>query len=325
MEQVLLGGLGFCHMNNQVGYIFPGQGSQYPGMGVDFCNNFPSARLLVERAEDILERPLLRLLYEGSDQELQKTENAQVTIFLVSAMIWQILCEELALKPQGGAFAGMSLGEYTALFAAEVLSFEDALTLVQLRAQMMQKICYKNPGGMVSVIGRDFTYLYSLVKNFSEIWIANINTARQIVVAGGKEQLKQFCLQAQKSYKTIHLNVDGAFHTPYMQEANDQLQVYISMAPFMQEGSPVIMNSTGKSHSSIKSLKKHLQEQMVSPVLWKESIEQMWTLGITSFWEIGPGAFLTRMNKQIVPNSTTYSIASVEDFLTLQKSGSLCC
>lgn len=312
-------------MSNQIGCIFPGQGAQYPQMGVDFCNNFSSARLLVERAEDVLKRPLFHLLYESSEQDLQKTEHAQVTVFLVSAIIWQVLCEEFAFESQVKLLAGMSLGEYTALFAAQALSFEDAITLVHLRAQIMQKSCQKIAGKMVSVIGRDFAKLHSLIETFPELWIANRNTSRQIVVAGNKEQMQSFCAQAQQSYKVISLNVDGAFHTPYMQDANDQLQMYITTAPFEPAKIPVVMNSTGREYMDVKILKKHLKEQMISPVLWEESIKHMQALGITSFWEVGPGGLLARMNKQIVPDLLTHSISSVKDFCNLQESGSLCC
>jgi len=285
-----------------VAYVFPGQGAQWVGMGRDLYSNSPQVREVFEEADSTLGFSLAQLCFEGPEETLRQTVNAQPAILAVSIAY-------LRAKPElhDGAptfVAGHSLGEYTALVAARVLNFADALYLARERGRLMQEAGEKTAGGMVAVIGLDEA-LVNDVCRLTKTQIANINCPGQIVISGPTQVLAQAIelAKAKGALRTIPLQVSGAFHSPLMQPAAEGMSQAVSRATFHDPVVPVIANTTAQPIASAEAVKAELLNQLCHCVRWQRSIEYMIEEGVSTFVEIGPGQVLTglirRINKEV--------------------------
>ena len=260
---------------NKVAYIFPGQGSQYVGMGKDLCAEFPAAKELFLKADVALGFSFSRICFEGPEEELKQTKNTQPAIFLQSLAVWNIL------KPQNATMvAGHSLGEYSALVAAGALAFEDGLRLVRLRGELMQKAGEENPGTMAAVIGLDAKVVGEVCCTAwpeGIVQAANFNSPGQIVISGSVNGVRKAMeLGKQRGAKLVkELVVSGAFHSPLMQSAKDGLKVALDKTDFRDAKIPVYTNVTAKPVRGAHEIRTMLFEQVTSPVRWEETIINM--------------------------------------------------
>ena len=288
-------------MKKKLGFIFPGQGSQYIGMGLDFYKNFTPAKLTFQEADDILTYKLSDIIFNGPESDLLKTTNSQLAIFVVSIAILRTLQEEYPkLKPV--ATAGLSLGEYSALFASNKISFSYALLLLKKRAEFMHIACSENKGAMVAVLGMETKVLIKIMEKISHdtnAYIANYNYPGQVVITGTLEGVKgatKILLQ-NGARKIIPLKVEGAFHSPLMKSAKEKLSPFIKEAPLKETDIDLYMNVTGKITTSIEKIKQNLINQPTLSVLWEQTMINM-NQNVDCFVEIGPKRTLSNMLKK---------------------------
>ncbi|MDO8568289.1 MAG: ACP S-malonyltransferase, partial [Dehalococcoidales bacterium] len=280
-------------------YIFPGQGAQSVGMGRDLYDNFASARAIFDRADEVLKFPLSKLCFEGPEEELRRTVNAQPALVTAS-----FACLEAAREggnlPSPGFLAGHSLGEYTALAVAGVFDFATAVYLARERGRLMYEAGLARPGSMSAVLGMDEAALAEVCRQ-SGVWIANINCPGQLVISGDKDKLARTAemVKAKGPFKVIPLQVSGAFHTPLMQPALDGMRQIISKAAFSDASIPVVGNTAAQLLTRGDSVKAELLEQLCNCVQWQRSVECMVNIGVSSFIEIGPGKVLTGLVRRI--------------------------
>lgn len=281
--------------------LFPGQGSQYVGMGQKLAAERPAARALLERAEAILGFPLGKLMAEGPEEELSQTQNTQPALFTVSLMAYAVLKER-----EGAAdyAAGHSLGEYSALCAAGVFSFEEGLKLVRLRGELMAAAGQKRPGAMAAILGLDSALLDAALASASGSGVvvaANYNSPSQIVISGeaaAVEAAENACREAGAK-KVVRLPVSGAFHSPLMEYAVAGLREGLAGVDFRDAALPVITNVTAAPVVSGSELREGLLRQMVSPVRWTASMEAALGLGVTEGYEVGAGKVLMGLMRAI--------------------------
>ena len=281
--------------------VFPGQGSQFVGMGKDLFDQYDEAKKYFLRANKILDFKITEIMFDGNQKELTETNIAQPAIFIHS-IIKSRLFEK---KGELTGVAGHSLGEFSALVASNSISFHDGLKLVNIRAKEMKKACEINPGTMAAVIGLEAESVENCCLKNKEIVVpANYNCPGQIVVSGEKNAIKNISqiLSENGARKVIELNVGGAFHSPLMLPAKKVLEKYIQEIEFKKPSCPIYQNSLGKGVSCVEEIKKNLVDQLISPVLWTQSINQMINDGIKNFAEIGPGKVLKGLIKKINPD-----------------------
>jgi [acyl-carrier-protein] S-malonyltransferase len=291
--------------------LFAGQGAQAVGMGKDLAAAFPTARAWFDRANAALGYDLAAICFNGPDAELTKTENAQPAIFLVSWVAFELLKERVsALKFE--ATAGLSLGEFTALTAAGVMSFEDGLHVVRQRGRFMQEACDVTKGGMAAVIGLDEAPTREVCAE-ADVVLANLNCPGQLVISGESEKiLKAVDLAKAKGAKrAIPLPVAGAYHSPLMASAQPKLRSELVKAKLSAPTVPVISNVTAKPHGSPAEVSSRLVEQVTSSVRWEESMRYLLVQGFTRFIELGPGAALSGFMKRIDKNAQMLNVADV--------------
>ena len=281
--------------------VFPGQGSQFVGMGKDLFDQYSEAKKHFLEANKILGFKITEIMFEGSQKELTETNIAQPAIFIHS------IIKSRLVKKKGEIIgvAGHSLGEFSALVASNSISFQDGLKLVNIRAKEMRKACEENPGTMAAVIGLENESVENCCTKIKEIVVpANYNCPGQIVVSGEKKAIISVSkiLNEIGARKVIELNVGGAFHSPLMLPAKKELEKYIEKVEFKKPSSLIYQNSVGKGVSNIEEIRKNLVDQLISPVLWTQSINQMVNDGIKNFVEIGPGKVLQGLIKKINPN-----------------------
>lgn len=286
--------------------IFPGQGSQFPGMGKELYDNNAKARELFEQANEILGFRITDIMFEEDEEALQATAVTQPAVFLHSAVA--ALCNNV----HPDMTAGHSLGEFSALAAAEVLSLEDALHLVSVRAGAMQKCCEKIPGAMAAIIGAD----QSLIEETCEkvegtVVAANYNCDTQVVISGEDAAVDAVIevLGQAGVRKMVKLKVGGAFHSPLMEPARAELAQAIARIHFHDPICPVYQNVDGLSHTSPSIIKDKLLQQLTSPVYWTSTIRNMVSDGATTFTVIGPGKVLQGLNKKIIPEIETLTLS----------------
>jgi len=288
-----------------IAYVYPGQGSQYVGMGKDLSEKFPSVRKLYEKANEILNFPLTTISFEGPEEELKQTYVTQPAIFMHSLAITSLLKDKI--EPEMAA--GHSLGEYTALVAAGALDFEDGLRLVKLRGEEMQKAGTVNKGTMAAIIGLDAKMVHEVCVEASAagiVQVANFNSPGQVVVSGSVEGVKKAMeLAKQRGAKIVkELVVHGAFHSPLMEPARGELQKAIDKTRFNNLKIPVYRNVDAKPArpgDDANEIRISLNRQLTSSVRWEETIANMVKDGATEFIELGPGKVLQGLVKRISP------------------------
>ena len=278
--------------------VFPGQGSQFVGMGKDLFDQYEVAKKYFLEANKILDFKITEIMFEGNQKELTETNIAQPAIFIHS------IIKSKLIKKKGEIIgvAGHSLGEFSALVASNTISFKDGLNLINVRAKEMKKACEIKPGSMAAVIGLEAKTVENCCMKIKEVVVpANYNCPGQIVVSGEKKGIINATkiLNESGARKVIELNVSGAFHSPLMLPAKKQLEKYIQKIEFKKPLFPIYQNSVGKGVSNIQEIRKNLINQLISPVLWTQSINQMVNDNIKNFIEIGPGKVLQGLIKKI--------------------------
>ena len=305
-----------------ISVVFPGQGSQKVGMGSDFYNQFEYVRKLFNYADDILGYKISDLILNGPQDKLNQTTFTQPAIYLIGHIICEILKKETNLfKKNLNFFAGHSLGEYTALTAANALTFEQGLSLLSSRGEAMQSAVPLGEGGMSAVLGVDSEDLKKLIKeNFSEIkcYLANDNSNGQFIVSGLNKELKKFNLLClEKKIKNIPLSVSAPFHCELMRNATVKMEKIIKNQEFSELKYNVVSNVTAKKYNGTDEVKKLLIAQIEEPVRWRESIQYMISEGTSTFIEIGPGKVLSGLIKRINKEVKVLNIDKVEDIQSL--------
>ncbi len=287
-------------------FIFPGQGSQFVGMGKDLYENSTQAKELFEQANEIIGFRISDLMFSGTDEDLKQTNVTQPSIFIHSVILAKTLGE--TFKPE--MVAGHSLGEFSALVANQTLTFEDGLRLVIERANAMQEACEIEPGTMAAVLGMEDHKVEEICAAIDKIVVAaNYNCPGQLVISGTLEGVKEACekLTAAGAKRALMLNVGGAFHSPLMGPARDRLAEAIENATFQTPSCPVYQNVTAMPHRNIDEIRRNLIAQLTAPVRWTQIIQQMVSDGASSFTEVGPGKILQGLVKKINKESEVLS------------------
>ena len=282
-------------------YIFPGQGAQFVGMGQELYEAYPEARTMFETANDLLGFSITDIMFNGTADDLKQTKVTQPAIFLHSVILARMLKEKF--EPQ--MVAGHSLGEFSALVAAGALRFEDGLELVSNRAMAMQKACDLKPSTMAAVIGMDDEAVEQICANTDGIVVpANYNCPGQLVISGEIEAVNLACekLKEAGARRALVLPVGGAFHSPLMQPAREELASAIEQTSFNDLEYPVYQNVTTKAEINSDQIKKNLIEQLTAPVKWTQSVQNMVADGASQFVEVGPGKVLQGLVKKIAPD-----------------------
>lgn len=292
-------------------FVFPGQGSQYVGMGKDLYESNALAKQLYDKADETLGFKITDIMFAGTDEQLKETKVTQPAVFLDSVI--SALCLGDDFKP--AMVAGHSLGEFSALVAAGALSFEDGLKLVAARANAMQKACEKNPGTMAAIIGLSDEKIEEVcaeIRNEGKVVVAaNYNCPGQLVISGDNDAIAEACekLAAAGAKRALPLNVGGAFHSPLMQPAKEELQEAIEKTTFSAPKCPVYQNVDAKPHTDPKEIQNNLIAQLTSPVRWTKSVQEMIADGADDFTECGPGKALQGMIRRIDKTIPAHGIA----------------
>ncbi|MFA0750462.1 MAG: hypothetical protein SLRJCFUN_000865 [Candidatus Fervidibacter sp.] len=288
-------------------FLFPGQGVQRVGMGKSLVKAFPELREFYALADKITGRPISRLCFDGPEEELTLTLNAQPAIFTTCFATW-VLVSERGPKPK--FVAGHSLGEWTAVAAGGALEFEEALPLVTLRGELMHQA---PQGSMAAILGASWEQVEKLCAVASEkgvITIANYNAPDQLVISGEPAAV-EYAVQIARQFgavKAVPLKVSGAFHSPLMAEAKERFRTHVEQAPFKEAQTPVIANVTGQPVQQPDEFKRLLVEQLTSPVRWVDCVQTMHANGVKVFVELGPGRVLSGLVRRIVPDAVTFCV-----------------
>ncbi len=310
-----------------IAFVFPGQGSQYIGMGQNFFKEFSAARQVFEEANDILHIDLSHLIFEGDIETLTQTENVQPALLTVSLALFSVLKKEYGPFPFSIQMAGHSLGEYTALCAAGALKWSDGMRLVRYRGQVMQEAVPLGKGAMAAILGLSLEDVESIVKPFSSSLdtlhtcvVANDNCPGQVVISGDKASVEGCLEMAQHkgARRVISLPVSAPFHSPLMEPAAKKMKDALSEIPISSLYYPVISNTRAKPFIQ-DEIKDILVEQMVGRVRWRETIQYFQNKGITHSVEIGAGKILTGLNSRITQNITSFSLQNPEDLKQFEK------
>ena len=279
-------------------FVFPGQGAQFTGMGLNLYETSPIAQELFEKANSILGFNITDIMFEGSADDLKETKVTQPAIFLHSVILSKVLAEQFAPD----MVAGHSLGEFSALVANGTLSFEDGLKLVSQRAQAMQKACELQPGTMAAVLGLDDAVVEKVCKETDGVVVAaNYNCPGQLVISGEVEAINKACetLKTEGARRALVLPVGGAFHSPLMEPAREELAAAIDATTFSTPSCAIYQNVPAKAISDAETIKTNLISQLTAPVRWTQSVQNMIADGAQSFTEVGPGKVLQGLVKKI--------------------------
>ncbi|CCB88700.1 ACP S-malonyltransferase [Simkania negevensis] len=310
-------------MEKKLAFLFPGQGSQYVGMGKEFFDRFAVAKETFEEADEKLGRPLSRLIFEGPATDLTLTKNSQIAIYVVSVAIWRVLQQQFeGIKP--AVCAGLSLGEYSALTGAERLMFTDGIDLVQARGLYMHQASVRHPGTMAVCLNMPLKLVEEIVAEVHAehpVWVANLNCPGQVVISGTREGVKLAGekLKLKGAKRVLSLDVSGAFHSGLMEEAKQELEKKLAMVPIHDSKIDVVLNVPGDFVHSAAEIRQFLIDQVVSPVLWEKGVRKMDEEGIDLYIEIGCGKSLNGMNRKIGVKGSTLSVEKVEDLEEVAK------
>lgn len=295
-------------------FVFPGQGAQFVGMGKDLYDNNPLAKELFEKANDILGFRITDIMFSGTDEELKQTKVTQPAVFLHSVISALYMGEDVAPD----MVAGHSLGEFSALVAAGALNFEDGLKLVYARAMAMQKACETAPSTMAAIVGLDDATIENVCAEINTennvVVPANYNCPGQLVISGNVEAVKAACekLKAAGAKRALLLPVGGAFHSPLMQPAKDELQAAIEATTFNTPKCAVYQNVDAQAHTDAEEIKANLIAQLTASVRWTQEVQNMIAAGATDFTECGPGKVLQGMIGKIAKGNDAVTAHGIQ-------------
>ena len=279
-------------------YVFPGQGAQFTGMGKDLFDNSELAKSLFKQANDSLGFDITRIMFEGEKEELTQTKVTQPAIFLHSVILAKVLGSQFKVD----MVAGHSLGEFSALVAANYMTFEDGLKLVYNRALAMQKACEQNPSTMAAILGLEDKIVEEVCESINGVVVpANYNCPGQLVISGSNEAIAEACqkLTDAGARRALQLPVGGAFHSPLMEPAQIELAAAIESTPFKEGDCPIYQNVTAKAETNPEEIKSNLIKQLTASVKWTQTMQQMQEDGLTSVTEVGPGKVLQGLFKKM--------------------------
>ena len=306
-------------MSGKTAFLFPGQGSQFIGMGKNMADHFPEAKEVFDQLDDVCKKPISKLCFEGPLEELTLTVNLQPAITAVNLACLSAL-KKSGIRPM--VSAGHSLGEYSALAAAESLSHYDTLRLVKKRGELMHRESLSNPGTMAAILGMNVEDVEKIVAEAgksSVLAIANHNTAEQIVITGEQEPLSNAVDMVKKNGgKAIPLKVSGAWHCLLMEKAVDDFRQFMKDIPLSAPQTTVLFNATAKGETDPEEIKELMATQLISPVKWYDIVISMESSAVDTFVEVGPKKVLTGLVKKILPRDTEAKIYNIEDTQSLE-------
>ena len=300
----------------EIAFLFPGQGAQSVGMGKDFYNQYTAAREIFQLGDELLNRSLSKVIFEGPAETLTETRNSQTAIFLTSIALLKVIEQQFPeLLPS--VCAGLSLGEYTALCASGRISFESCLSLVQFRGEVMNEACETTQGKMAALFGLSADEVEEMVRALDlphDLWVANFNCPGQTVISGTAKGIEAGIAAAKErgAKRTIPLKVHGAFHSGLMRHAEERLGLKIQKVPLQKSAIQLVMNVPGDFVSDEGKIRAYLKKQVTAPVRWEQGVRAMMPY-VEEFVEIGCGRVLAGMNKQIGVSAPTLTINKVED------------
>ncbi len=304
-------------MTKQIGFLFPGQGSQFVGMGKDLFEQSPAAKQIYQKADEILGYSISEICFSGTEEQLTRTLYAQTGILVTSLAVLASVREKISdLKPS--FVAGLSLGEFTALTASNAISFEDALKLVQIRAESMDAAAKNNPGTMAFIMGLSLEECTAIAKE-SGSEVANLNAPDQTVLSGTVSSIEKACqlATAKGAKRAMPLKVGGAFHSSLMNDAKTKLEEALANTPIKAPECIFIPNVTAKIESNPDEIRKLLARQLTSSVRWVETLASAKETGISTYLELGPGKVLKGLARKCQPDLEVISIGAISDFKAL--------